>query len=173
LANCTDADEFGPLDEFSLPRELKRLQRDLEVERSFLNPKGPLPHDDESRFRAIQDGDVEALAAAGIEEQIAGLEGLIQDELEKERRSLEFSRRGKIGAQESISVRQTRKKKRHAYWIEQAEKKHKRNPALSPWQIAEMIAEFYVGGRVKPYNQRTVFEAIKKQDCFQKNNTEV
>jgi hypothetical protein len=88
--------------------------------------------------------------------------------MEQERRSLKFSKMGKDGAQESISVRQASKEKRHATWIEQARKKHDRNPALKPWAIAEMISEAYVEqGRAKSYHQRTVFEVIKKLDCFQ------
>ena len=167
MDKSTEYDEFGPLDDFSLPRDLTRVLHGLELELSRLNPKGPLPHDDESRFRAMQDGDMDALAAAGIEEQIANLANFIQEELEEEKRRAILSERGKIGAQESLAVRQASMKKRYAYWVEQAEKKHKSNPALSAWQISEMIAASYVGGRAKSYSQRTVFEVIKKLDCFQ------
>jgi hypothetical protein len=36
-------DEFGPTDEFSLARQLRRRQNNLRSERSSLNPKGPVP----------------------------------------------------------------------------------------------------------------------------------
>jgi hypothetical protein len=88
---------------------------------------------------------------------------------EQEIKTRNFSNMGKDGAQESIAVRQPIKEKRHATWIEQARKKHKRNTALRPWPIAEMISEAYLEeGRAKPFNQRTVFDVIKNLECFQK-----
>jgi hypothetical protein len=76
-------DEFGPTDEFSLARQLRRQQNNLRSERSTLNPKGRVPNDDEGRFRATLDDDKDALQAAHIDEQIDNLEWQIQDELEQ------------------------------------------------------------------------------------------
>ena len=167
MDKSTEYDEFGPLDDFSLPRDLTRVLRGLEEELSRLNPKGPLPHDDESRFRAMQDGDVDALAAAIIEEQIANLSSFIQDEIADEKRRAELSKRGQIGAQESVAVRQASSKKRHADWKDVAQGKHNRNPHLTPWEIAGHIAEgYFEPGTAKSYGQRAVYNAIKDMDCF-------
>ena len=169
-------DEFGPTDEFSLARQLRRQQNNLRSERSTLKPKGSLPNDDESRFRATLDDDKDALQAAQIGEQIDNLEWQIQreleqiqDELEQKKRSQEFSKRGKIGAEESKAVRQERMKRRHTDWKELAKKKHDRNPSQTPWETADKISAIYIEqGSAKSYSQRTIFEAIKKLECFQK-----
>ena len=160
-------DEFGPTDEFILARELKKKQSKLKDERSYLHPKGPLPFEEEGRYRADTNNDKDALKAALIDEQIDNLEWMKQEELEQELDRLEKSKIGKVGAAESKKVRQESKKKRHEAWKELATKKKNRNHALKPWTIAKMISNAYVEqGRADPYNQRTVFEVIKNLDCF-------
>jgi hypothetical protein len=157
-------DRYGPIDEFSLVRELQREVDKLQRERSFLNPKGPIPTDEESRFRADLIDDKDALTAALIDRDIEQLEGLIH---EIESTSRKFSDLGKKGAAESKHSRQEAARKRHVAWRELAEKKIDRNPFLSRWDIAGQIAENYIEqGTAKSYGQHTVYKVIKGMDCF-------
>lgn len=165
-------DEFGPTDEFSLPRQLRRQQNDLRSERSTLKPKGPIPTNDEERLMSVNDDDVDALQVAHINEQIENLEWQIQEEMEREQRSREFSKRGRIGAQESNAVRQEKVRKRHDDWRDLAEKKHERKPDLRPWGIARIISNIYIEqGSSKSYSQRAIFDVIKVLDCFKTKNS--
>jgi len=165
-------DEFGPTDDFSLARQLRRIQDNLRSERSSLNPKGPVPSDDEGRFRASLANDKDALQAGQIDEQIDNLEWMIQEELEREQDRFQKSKIGKVGAIESKAVRQEKKQQRHTIWIEQAKKKQKNNRELRPWTIAGMIADAYTeAGSAKSYGQRAIFDVIKVLDCFQKKKS--
>ena len=160
-------DRYGPIDEFSLVRDLQRQVDNLKRERAQLNPKGPVPTDEESRFRANFIDDKDALTAAAIDGDIAQLESLIR---EIEDTSRKFSDLGKKGGVESAYSRQVAAMNHYAAWKESAQAKHRRNPSVSCWEIAGLIAEAYINrGTGEPYSQRTVYNVIKEMDCFKKN----
>jgi len=86
-------DEFGPIDEFSLVRELRRLQENRRREQATLKPKGPIPDNEESRFNAMREGDVDAFNFVLIEDEISSLDQIIQNELDWEQQ-VTFGKKG-------------------------------------------------------------------------------